>query len=341
MKKWEQFAIFKTGDEICFEPDKPWLAPMAGYSDLPFRLLCRSFGAFITETEMISAKGLLYGTPATYNLLHAHPFDSPLIVQLFGNDPENISQAVRILRKRGYKNFDLNLGCPVRKVFKQHAGASLLDDKNLLAEIAKSMIGAVKEEMNGQNNMPGKCGFKLRAGVSPEKPVLPDMACMLEEFGADWITVHPRYASQGYSGKANWEIIFKTVQKLSIPLIASGDLHNAAKGIECMKQTGASSIMYARGALYNPAIFQEHQEILHNIAHETPNLASISQIIKRHGELAREFGNPKNSFIKMRSLLPRYIRNFPGVQKIREAVCHCRNWDELDMLIDNLDYFIY
>lgn len=319
-----------------FGKDKPWLAPLAGYSDLPFRMLCREFGAAVTVTEMVSAKGLVYGTPATARLLMNSQKDAPLIVQLFGSEPAIIGQAIRMLRVKGFNNFDFNLGCPVRKVFRQHSGAALLDDKALLLEIASAIVKAVKEDLPDSNMPPGFLGFKLRSGTRPENRVLPEIALALEDIGADWLAIHPRYASQGYGGHANWEHIEQVAKRTSIPVLASGDLWDAEKGLECLAQTGAAGLMYARGALYYPAIFVDHCRLLRKEKVRDKHLANIIAIIKRHIGLARQLDSSRHSFIRMRSLIPRYTRSFGGAQDLRLAICQCADWQELDALLSNL-----
>lgn len=319
-----------------FGKDKPWLAPLAGYSDLPFRTLCREFGAAVTVTEMISAKGVVYGSPATAGLLRNSEADSPLVIQLFGCEPTAIAQAIRLLRAKGFNNFDFNLGCPVRKVFRQHSGAALLDDPSLLAQIASAIVRTVKEEMPNSDMPPGFAGFKLRSGTGPERYTLRDTAMTLEEIGADWLTIHPRYASQGYSGNANWEHIAQVAAKASIPIVASGDLWDAGKGLECLSNTGATGLMYARGALYNPAIFEDHSRLLRKEKVRDKNLANVIDVIRRHIALSRELDGSTRSFVKMRSLIPRYTRSFGGAQELRLAICKCDSWDELENLLTAL-----
>ena len=315
-------------------PQSPWLAPLAGYSDLPFRLLCRKYGAAVAETEMISAKGLLYNNAATDRLLATNAQDMPLVVQLFGSEPESIFKAARILRRRGFKYFDFNVGCPVRKVFKQHSGAALLADLPLLKKCAQALILAVKVELPGLT--PGLAGFKLRAGVGPAKAALPDAALILEDLGADWLTIHPRYASQGYSGFADWQIIANLTLRVAIPILASGDLFSAKDGLKCIEQTGARGLMYARGALYNPAIFQDHQNLLRTGITEAVNAARTREIIREHIALSQKWDQGRHGFIKMRSLLPRYIRSIPGAQDMRRQICDCSNWEELLELVEKI-----
>lgn len=314
-----------------FGANNPWLAPLAGYSDLPFRMLCREYGAAVCVTEMVSAKGLLYENPATGDLLASVPADQPLVVQLFGSDPGIMAEAVTSLNKAGYGYFDCNLGCPVRKVFRQKAGASLLDEPDTAIAIARAMIDAAKKD--SPTNM---VGFKLRTGVVAERPALPDLALRLEDAGADWLAVHPRWASQGYAGRADWNVLAKLAPRLSIPLVASGDMESAESGHACIAETGVSGVMYARGALRNPSIFNNHISLAEGKAPEPFTVRLLRKLMARHIALSREYDSTGRSFYKIRSLLPRYIRVFPGASDARKDLCLCQNWEELALLTDTI-----
>lgn len=312
-----------------FGADKPWLAPLAGYSDLPFRMLCREYGAAVCETEMISAKGLVYENTRTSWLLASLPEDQPLIVQIFGAEEESLVTAARSLRDAGYLWLDLNLGCSVRKVMRQGAGAALLADPEKTVRIARALIKAVKEP---GAQPPGMIGFKLRLGVDGGHKVLPDLAFRLAELGADWISLHPRFANENFEGRSRWEEIEK-LKNLGVPVLASGDLHEAGDGVACLERTGATGVMYARGALRNPAIFKNHLALLSTTPGGQPSTPNPRELILRHATLAREFGAPR-AFVRLRSLAPRYARGFPGVGELRQALCLCHNWEDLFITLD-------
>lgn len=313
-----------------FGPDKPWLAPLAGYSDLPLRMLCRSLGAACCETEMISAKGMMHDNTRTASLLQSHPGDQPLVVQLFGAEPEVMGAAAKLLRGFDYLHLDCNLGCSVRKVFRQGAGASLLDDPERALAIARNLISVARLD-DGKPR--GMVGFKLRLGVDASRPALPDLALRLEDAGADWLTVHPRFARDGFGGRARWEELGKLADRLTIPLIASGDLLTAEAGAACLKETGATGVMYARGALYNPAIFRQHFEALDMLPKSEFTKTDLAGLIATHISYSREFGDGLRSFKKMRSLLPRYIHKFPGVGALRQRLCQTATWEELSSVL--------
>lgn len=308
-----------------FGPERPWLAPLAGYSDLPFRLLCREYGAAVCVTEMVSAKGLIYASPGTGALLATLPEDQPLVVQLFGSQASFLQQAVEVLREAGFGWFDLNMGCSVPKVMRQGAGAAMLADPENGLRAAEAMLRAAG---------PGRVGFKLRLGIGAERPVWEDLALRLEDLGAGWLTLHPRFARQGFGGIADWSALARLAPRLSVPLLASGDLLSAADGLRCLEQTGVSGVMYARGAMHNPAVFAEHRALCRGRVPEPPNAARLHAMIRRHMDLARAHCPGKAALWKMRSVLPRYVRFLPGARALRQELCRCTDWQELEGVLD-------
>jgi len=297
-------------------PDRPWLAPLAGYSDLPFRLLCRELGAACAVTEMVSAKGMVYHSHGTKDLLATCPGDSPLVVQLFGNAPEMFLRAMDMLLEAGFKWFDLNCGCPVPKVVKTGAGASLLRFPDGMRQVVAAMVAKAG---------PGHVGVKLRTGWDAQDVSVFDLASMLEDEGAAWLTLHPRHARQGYSGTARWEHLRELKERSGLPIIASGDLFSAAGAHRCLEETGVDGVMFARGALYDPAIFKHFLQK----SGDTPSGPEIARLIERHAALIREHGRPERALLRMRSIVPRYVRNLLGARTLRLEVASCTSWEHL------------
>lgn len=309
---------------IPFSPDTPWLAPLAGYSDLPFRILARENGAACCTTEMVSAKGLFYKSPGTERLLETTACDVPLIVQLFGNEASYLKYAVCELKKQGFEYFDLNIGCSVPKVMRQGAGAGMLNDTDNILVCARAML----EEAGS-----GKVGFKLRAGLDTNHCVIPDLPLALEELGAGWITLHPRTARQAFRGRADWSLLKILAERLTIPLIGSGDLLTADAGVRCIKETGVSTVMYARGALEHPSIFSDHIRLLHNEpVHET-SPAELKKQLLRHLALAREWTHGKNPEKRIRGLLAAHVHSLPNAKNIRADLCS-KNEDDIPAILD-------
>ena len=309
-----------------FSPDAPWLAPLAGFSDLPFRLLCRELGAASAVTEMVSAKGLFYDSRNTRRLLATHPDDAPLVVQLFGAEPEYLRRAVRELAGDGYAFFDLNCGCSVRKVVKTGAGAALLGDPERLVACAAAMAEAAG---------PGKVGVKLRLGPKPPDFTALPLAERLAGAGIAWLALHPRHASQGFSGTADADQLAAFVAASPLPVLASGDLMTASDAVARLGATGAAGVMYARGALCDPRVFTRHGNHFRAARGEAPLAPPpLCDVVRRHAALCREHADDRRALLRMRTAVPRYLRELPGCRALRDRLCHCTSWEELDAIID-------
>jgi len=226
------------------------MAPMAGITNLPFRLMVKKLGAGLVTTEMVSAMGLTLGKKKTYEYIKSDPREKPLAVQIFGSSPDVMASAAQTVVNAGADLLDINMGCPVKKVVKTGAGASLLRDRRSVSEI----VSAVRRVC------PVPLTVKIRAGWSPEEPAACELALVLEDCGVDAITVHPRFATQGYSVHADWPLIGLVKNRVKIPVIGNGDIFEPSQALEMMRQTGCDGVMVGRGAIGNPWIFRQ---ILH------------------------------------------------------------------------------
>jgi tRNA-dihydrouridine synthase B len=307
-------------------PDTPWLAPLAGLSDLPFRLLCREYGCRVAVTEMVSAKGLIYNSPGTQELLQTCPQDAPLVVQLFGAEESFLTQAIRRLRESGFRHFDLNCGCPVKKVVKTGSGAALLKDPQHLLRIAKTMIEATE---------PGCMGFKIRLGWHISQPVHLALGKQLEDLGAGWITLHPRFGAQGFTGSADWSELANLKRQVHMPVIASGDLFLAEDAVRCVKQNGVDGIMFARGALNNPSIFERYLKLHRNSVPQEKTFADMMNLLSRLCELYAEHGLDRLGLLKMRTLAPRFFKGLPNARILRRDIVFCKTWSEIFAVLKN------
>jgi tRNA-dihydrouridine synthase B len=303
-----------------FAPDAPWLAPLAGYSDLPFRALCRELGAACAETEMVSVKGLVFGGFGTERLLATIPADRPLVVQLFGAEPEMFRRAMPGLLERGFTHFDLNCGCSVRKVLKSGSGSALMARPGLLCEIVRVMLAAAG---------PGNVGVKLRLGVDADSANFLDLGRELAGLGVGWLTLHPRTGRQLFGGAADWSAIAALAGAVDAPVLASGDLHTAEDAARCLEETGCAGVMFARGALTDPAIFQRLRDMLHQGAAAPRTAASLARAALRHIQLTRELDGTPRAFRALRAFLPRYAKGFSGIRALRQSLIGCPSWDEL------------
>jgi len=300
--------------------ESPWLAPLAGYSDLSFRLLCRRWGCRAACTEMISAKGLFYSTANTMRLLQTCDRDLPLVVQLYGCDPEIMARAVSTLNRRGFEYFDLNCGCSVKKVVKTGAGAALLKDPGLLLRIVSAMADRAG---------PGRVGVKMRLGWSSEEHIYLNLAAPLAEAGAGWITLHPRTAVQQFTGKASWQALKNLKQVSPVPVVASGDLFTARDALDCVRQTGVDTVMFARGALMDPAIGMRYQNLLQGRNDLPRDQEFILSLCMEAIETYRRYASSR-AVLKLRTLLPRMIRGLPGAKDLRKRIILCREWAQLE-----------
>ncbi|WP_462325333.1 tRNA dihydrouridine synthase [Desulfoplanes sp.] len=316
-----------TTSGLPISPDTPWLAPLAGFSDLPFRLLCRAYGASVACTEMVSAKGLVYDSKGTRDLLAATPDDSPLVVQLFGSQPEYIARAMDILLDMGVRYFDLNCGCSVRKVVKTGAGAALLKTPDELPRLVEIMATKAGE---------GNSGVKIRSGWSGDEKLIGTLGPRLERAGAGWITLHPRSARQGFSGTAHWEDLSLLKKSVSVPVIASGDLLGAEDAVRCLEQTGADAVMFARGALNDPGIFKRFLGLVHKTPAPEKSPTELVGMIKKFMELTCRHGDEKKALLRMRTLAPRFVKGFPGSRSARARLCTCRTWEEFARGIEEI-----
>lgn len=317
-----------TSVSLPFSPDAPWLAPLAGWSDLPFRLLCRELGAAVCCTEMISARGLIYGNHGTEDLLATMPQDNPLVVQLFGAEAPFMEEAVYRLLDRGFSWFDCNMGCSVPKVTRTGAGAGMCRNIDNALQAGAAMIRAAGK---------GRVGFKLRLGWDDTGSAANTWKILgpaLAEIGAGWLTLHPRTARQGFSGTVRYQALQELKNLVSIPIIASGDLMCAEDGIRCIRTTGVDTVMYARGALRNPAVFAEHRLLWAGEKPGLPDVPTLLARIRHHAHLARALMPNRAALLKMRSIVPRYVHHMEGAKQLRLDVIACSNWDGFEAALN-------
>lgn len=320
-------AMHKNTRTLPFAPDAPWLAPLAGYSDLPFRTLCRAYGAACSETEMVSVKGLVYGGFGTERLLATTDDDTPLVVQLFGAEPEIYERAMPILLERGFTHFDLNAGCSVRKVNKSGSGSALMSRPALLLKIVETMVRAAG---------PGNVGVKMRLGFTPGEENFLDLGRALQDLGAGWLTLHPRTAKQLFGGQARWQAIGELKRAVGIPVLASGDLFTAEDAARCLAETGCDGVMFARGALTDPMIFQRLRDILAGREPAQRTAESLAEAALTHIRLCRNLDRTPRAFRALRAFLPRYAKGFSGIRALRHALLTCHDWDELTAMAGSI-----
>jgi len=293
------------------------LAPLAGYTDLPFRLLCRELGAGLCVSEMISSHGLVYRQKNTRILLQSTPDDHPLSIQLFGSNPEIMAQAAALLNETRAVAIDINMGCPVRKVIKKGAGAALMKDADLAADIIRQVVAATSLPVT----------VKFRSGWNNESVTAPDFARMAEDAGAAALTLHARTWSQGFGGQADWELIARVKDAVSIPLIGNGDIGSYDDGLRMLAETGCDGVMVGRGALGNPWVF--------SASGRPDSLQGRGPVIKRHIELASQHLQTEKILFRLKNHVGRYLSGLPGASRIRQEIMSCVDTEALLNLLEN------
>lgn len=287
------------------------LAPLAGISNLPFRLIARSQGCSLAYTEMVSANGLIRKTAKTYEYLKTCSHDRPLGAQIFGADPEIMAEAARIVEGYEVDLIDINMGCPVRKVIKAGAGAILMKSPDLAARIIESVKKAVKIPVT----------VKIRSGWTPSSVNAVKMAGIAEDCGADAIAVHARTADQGYSGHADWKIIAAVKKAVKIPVIGNGDIRQPQDAVKMLAETDCDAVMVGRGALGNPWIFKGIEQALNGRPPDyLPSLGQRREMIENHWRMEVELSGEKLAGRSFHKHILWYTKGLDNSSRFRELV---------------------
>lgn len=299
------------------------LAPMAGVTDLPFRLLCKEQGAGLLCMEMISAKALQYGNKNTKALLAIHPDEYPVSLQLFGSDPQIISEQAKRIEELPFQILDINMGCPVPKVVRNGEGSALMKEPKLVYDIVYAVSHAIQKPVT----------VKIRKGFDDNSVNAVEIAKIVEEAGGAAVAVHGRTREQYYSGKADWNIIRQVKEAVSIPVIGNGDVTSAQKAADMMEQTGCDGVMIGRGAQGNPWIFRELLEYNETgIIPGRPDKLTIRDTMLRHAALQIEFKGEYLGIREMRKHVAWYTKGMPGSAKLRDAINKVETYKELEAL---------
>ena len=287
------------------------LAPMAGVSDLAFRLLCREQGAGLVCTEMVSAKAIFYKNKGTTELMQARPEERPLMLQLFGSDPELMAAMAAQVEEGPWDILDVNMGCPVPKVVRNGDGSALLRDPQRIERIVSAMTHAVRKPVT----------VKIRKGFDREEECAAEAARAAEAGGASAVTVHGRTREQYYSGRADWSCIRRVKEAVKIPVIGNGDIAGAADAVRMLEQTGADGIAVGRAARGNPWIFREIRSYLQSgRIPPRPSTEEVCRMILRHLYLERSMKPELVAVREMRKHIAWYTAGLPGSAAVRREV---------------------
>lgn len=297
------------------------LAPMAGVTDLPFRLLCKEQGAGLGCMEMISAKAVHYNNKNTEALLEIHPDEKPVSMQLFGSEPDIMAETAARLEERPFAVLDVNMGCPVPKVVNNHEGSALMKEPRLAGEIIHALVRAIRKPVT----------VKIRKGFDEDHINAVELAKIAEENGAAAITVHGRTREQYYSGKADWDIIRQVKEAVSIPVIGNGDVTDAMSAKRMLEETGCDGIMVGRACRGNPWIFREITQYLDTgVIPERPTMEEVRKTILRHAKLQLQYKGDYIGIREMRKHVAWYTAGYPHSARLRQMVNEMESFEQLE-----------
>ena len=301
------------------------LAPMAGVTDLPFRLLCKEQGAGLLCMEMISAKAIQYNNRNTKALLEIHPEEEPVSLQLFGSDPEVISEIAKRIEELPFAILDINMGCPVPKIVRNGEGSALMNQPKLVHEIVSKTVKAIQKPVT----------VKIRKGFNDESINAVEIAKIIEDAGAAAVAVHGRTREQYYSGKADWDIIRQVKEAVTIPVIGNGDVVSGESALAMMRETGCDGVMIGRGAQGNPWIFSELVEYEKTgVMPERPSNEELKDMMLRHARLQIQYKGEYLGIREMRKHVSWYTTGLKNSAKLRGEINAVESYEELSKLLD-------
>lgn len=290
-------------------------APLAGYTDLPYRTIAREYGCGLCWSELIMARGLIERNVKTYDLLATADADHPLVVQLGGAEPGIIARAAQLAQDAGADAIDINCGCPAPKMVKRGYGAGLMKDP--------PKVGVIVEKVRQAVELP--VYVKIRAGFSCGRPTACDVAREAESAGADAVAVHGRFREEFFKGISDWDVIAQVKQTVSIPVIGNGDIFSYDDARRMVDQTGCDAVMVGRGSLGKPWLFRNILD-----QHDSdPSVDEWTAAMDRHIELMLSFYGDKIGCLKLRSMLCNYTKGIPHIRELRPEIIHITDRDDL------------
>lgn len=300
------------------------LAPMAGVTDLPFRLLCKEQGAGLVCMEMISAKAIAFHNRNTKKLMQIDPGERPVSLQLFGSDPDIISEIAREIEEEPFDILDINMGCPVPKIVGNGEGSALMKDPKLVEQIVSKTVRATKKPVT----------VKIRKGFDEDHVNAVEIARIAEASGAAAIAVHGRTREQYYSGQADWKIIRQVKEAVKIPVLGNGDVDSPQKAKALFEETGCDGILIGRAARGNPWLFHQIKTYLETGEEESrPSMEEIRQMMLRHARMQIAYKGDYTGIREMRKHISWYTAGYPHSARLRAQINSVESFEELEELI--------
>ena len=300
------------------------LAPLAGISNLPFRLMAKSYGCALVCSEMISSVALVRNAAKTLRMLDSEPREKPLSVQIFGADPAVMAEAARIIESQGADMIDLNFGCAVKKIMKSGAGAALMRDLHLAEKVIAAVRSAVKIPLT----------IKMRSGWEPDGRQARELAGIAQACGVDAVTLHPRTAAQGFRGRSDWSLIAGIKREIPLPVIGNGDIESADDALRMIESTGCDAVMIGRASIGNPFIFRDINARLQGRQPPEIDPALRHQTMREYLEASVRYIGETHACYMMRSRLGWFVKGLPHNSRFRESIKRITTRAEAESRID-------
>jgi len=306
--------------------NRVFLAPMAGVTDMPFRVLCKEQGAGLVYTEMVSAKGMHYNSERTYRIAEINPEEKPCAIQIFGSDPGIMAEIAAELNNSEADIIDINMGCPTPKITKNGEGSALMKTPDLAGKIVKSVVNATSKPVT----------VKIRMGWDEENINAVEIGNIAEENGARAVTIHGRTRQQFYSGKADWSIIKKLKQALSIPVIGNGDIFSPEDAARMFNETGCDAVMIGRGARGNPWIFKRTLHFLNTgVLLPEPSFEEKIKTTIRHMEMLIDSTDERFGVLEMRKHIAWYLKGMRNSSYVKDRIFKLTNKDDITAVLND------